>query len=415
MTSMSDVYKVSEQAKGYPINGFVAPGYEPVLEVFKENFLKRDEIGAACAVFRGRTPVVDLWGGYRDKEKTELWQADTMACVHSSTKAIMAIAMAMAASRGYFRLDDTVASHWPEFAQNGKQDITIRQILDHSAGLPVVEELLTLEQLADYEGLGEILARQKTQWEPGTRHGYHGWTIGMYSNEIMRRTDPQGRTVGEFVREEILPFLKEEFYIGLPDAIPDDRIATEIVTSKAMLAAVLSSPLTMLAMMLPARLRKNSLMMDMLNNPAEAGQLDQFGTRELRRIELPGGNGIGTARAMAHIMGVCAAGGEALGISPESIAEFERTHPNTGKHEVDAVMGKRVLFQAGMMKPNSDLASWLARPRCYFHGGGGGNFIFADPDSNSGFGYCNNRMDIGLDFPRSDALIEAMLECELVS
>ena len=79
MASMSEVCKVSEQVKGYPINGLAAPGYEPVLEVFKENFLKRDEIGAACAVFRGRTPVVDLWGGYRDKEKTVLWQADTMA------------------------------------------------------------------------------------------------------------------------------------------------------------------------------------------------------------------------------------------------------------------------------------------------------------------------------------------------
>ena len=110
-------------------------------------------------------------------------------------------------------------------------------------------------------------------------------------------------------------------------------------------------------------------------------------------------------------MGVCAAGGEALGISPESIAEFERTHPNTGKHEIDAVIGERVLFLAGMMKPNSDQASWLARPRCYFHGGAGGNFIFADPDSNCGLGYCNNRMDIHMVFPRSDALIEVMLGC----
>ena len=136
--------------------------------------------------------------------------------------------------------------------------------------------------------------------------------IGVYSNEIMRRTGPQNRTVGEIVLEETLPVLNEEFYIGLPDAIPDDRIATEIVTSKAMLAAVLSSPFMMLAMMLPARLRKNSLMMDMRNDPAEAGKSDKFGTRGLRLIELPGGNGSGSARTAAHTTGICTAGGEAF-------------------------------------------------------------------------------------------------------
>ena len=410
MNAAAELISVTDEVKGAAISGHIAPRFEPVLEIFKENFRKRDEIGAACAVFHGETAVVDLWGGYIDRDKTRPWQADTMACVHSTTKAVMAIAMAMAVSRGYFTLDDTVASHWPEFAQKNKQDITIRQVLDHTAGLPVVDELLTLEQLAEYEGLSEILARQQTQWEPGTRHGYHGWTIGMYANEILRRTDPKGRTVGQFVGEEILPVLNEEFYIGLPDEIPDERIATEIVTGKATLAGIIGSPLIMLSMMLPARFRRNSLMMDMLNNPREAGQLDQFGTRALRRIELPGGNGIGTARALAHMMGVCAAGGDALGIAPESIQEFERAHRDSGKNEVDAVLGEPILFQAGMNKPIKGVP-WFDRSRCYSHAGGGGNFALADPDSGLGFGYCNNRMDIRMGFPRSDALIESMLQC----
>lgn len=412
MTSMSDVYKVSDQVKGYPINGFVSPGFESVLEAFKENFRKRGEVGAACAVFKGDKLLVDLWGGFKDKQKGNPWQADTMACVHSSTKAIAAIAMAMAVARGYFQLDDKVASYWPEFAVNGKQDITIRQILDHSAGLPIVDETLSLDVLADFDALSDILARQKTQWQPGTRHGYHGWTFGMYCNEIMRRTDPQSRTIGRFVREEITQPLNEEFYIGLPDAIADERIANEIVNGRSLLEGIIASPGMMASMFVPQRFRKDSLQNKMLNNPLECGQLDQFKTRALRRIELPGGNGIGTARAMAHVLGVCASSGQALGLAPENFAELEKIHPKTTKGETDAVLlGKPSLFQAGCMKPNPMQPHLIDRPRSYGHLGGGGNLAYADPDSGIGFGYCNNRMGINLGDVRSDRLLEVTLKC----
>ncbi|NIB38144.1 beta-lactamase family protein [Pseudomaricurvus alkylphenolicus] len=406
------MYKVSESVEGYPIAGSILPGFEPVLSAFKENFRKRGEIGAACSAFRGNKLLFDLQGGYKDKNKARRWEYDTMACVHSSTKAITAIAMAMAMSRGYFQLDDRVAAHWPEFAVNGKQDITIRQILNHSAGLPIVNEPLTLDLLADYDTLSEILACQNTQWEPGTRHGYHGWTYGMYCNEIMRRTDPKSRSIGCFVREEINQRLNEEFYIGLPDSISDDRVANEIVNWRTLVEAVSDSPRTAVLGFIPKRFQKQSLQVRMLHNPPEVGDLSAFHSRALRKIELPGGNGIGTARAMAHIMGVCASGGEVLGLAPEILAELEKTHPKTGVDERDAVLeGKTTLFQGGCMKPNSTQQHLINRPRSYFHFGGGGNLAHADPDTGIGFGYCNNRMGVTVGDVRSDRLLEVTLKC----
>ncbi len=181
---------VSEHGKNSPIEGVVAPGFELVAEMFVRNFEQGLEIGSAVAAYRGNEILFDLWGGFKDEERQEPWESDTMACVHSSTKAIAALAIAMALSRGYLELDRPVADYWPEFGVNGKEGITVRQILDHSAGLPIVEEQLGIAIMADLDALSVILARQTPQWEPGTRHGYHGWTIGMYLNEIMRRTDP---------------------------------------------------------------------------------------------------------------------------------------------------------------------------------------------------------------------------------
>ena len=411
MSAAADLLSVSEDVSGASISGVVAAGFEDVLQVFTENFRRRGEVGAACAIYRGDEMLVHLWGGYRDQARTERWNDDTLACVHSTTKAITAVAMAMAVSRGHFSLDDTVVSHWPEFGVHGKQHITIGQILDHSAGLPVVAETLTIEHLADLDGLSEILARQKPQWEPGTRHGYHGWTFGMYANEIMRRTDPEGRSVGQFVAKEISESLGEEFYIGLPDTVPDHRLSEEFTNLRTLLDMLTNKPVSTMGTMLRFLFERDTLQAKMLKNPVELGQFDQFNTRAVRRVEIPAGNGHGTARAMAHIMGACASGGASLGLSGESLAQWESRHPGTGKDEIEAVMGARVLFQAGMMKPNSEHRTLLGRPRCYFHYGSGGHIAFADPDSGLGLGYCNNRILAAVGDRRSNLLVDAMLGC----
>jgi len=406
-----DMVTVSEHVKNSPIEGVVAPGFELVAEMFVRNFEQGLEIGSAVAAYRGDQLLFDLWGGFKDEERQEPWESDTMACVHSSTKAIAALAIAMALSRGNLELDRPVADYWPEFAENGKEGITVRQILDHSAGLPIVEEPINIAIMADLDALSVILAKETPQWEPGTRHGYHGWTIGMYLNEIMRRTDPESRTIGKFVQEEIFDLLNEEFYIGLPDHIDDSRVSGEIMTGRTMWEMFAWSPMVTVSILLPKWMKVDSLGSKMLNNPPELGTVSNFHRRDVRRVEIPGGNGIGTARGMARAMAASLAENNPLQISSEVKAEIETTHPKSGLDELDAVMGAPSLYQMGFSKPTVQSA-YGGRPRTFYAPGAGGNLCLADPDSGVGFGYCLNRFGgNAVSDRRVVALYDSLLKC----
>src|SRR6188472_1153319 len=185
------------------IQGYVSKGFEAVRAAFLDNFLLRKELGAACCVYREGKKVVDLWGGIRNKATGEPWQEDTMVIVRSATKGLAAMTLALAHSRGWLDYDERVAEYWPEFAQAGKRNVTVRQLLGHEAGLPVVDERLDPRILADFDRLAAAIAKQRPAWPPGKRHGYHGVSLGWYEGELIRRVDPEGRTLGRFFREEI--------------------------------------------------------------------------------------------------------------------------------------------------------------------------------------------------------------------
>lgn len=211
--------------KSPAISGFIKPGFEAVREAFVENFERRRELGAACCVYYRGEKAVDLWGGIRDKATGALWEEGTMALVASATKGLAAMAMAIAQSRSLFDYDDRISRHWPEFAQQGKEKITIRQLLAHQAGLYALDVRVGVETESDFDRLAAILARQKPEWAPGTRQAYHAITLGFYESEIIRRTDPRRRSLGRYFHEEIAVPLGLDFYIGLPEEIPNDRIA----------------------------------------------------------------------------------------------------------------------------------------------------------------------------------------------
>ncbi|MCB1023877.1 MAG: beta-lactamase family protein, partial [Acidobacteria bacterium] len=207
------------------IKGFAHPDFENVKEVFERNFEEKLELGASCAIYYRDELVVDLWGGYRDLKRTKEWEKDTIACVFSTTKGFAAICMALVISRGLLDLDAPVSHYWEEFAQAGKQAITVRQLLNHQAGLSAIDEYLTPEKISDPDLMAKILARQKPQWEPGTRHGYHGTSLGFFQNELLRRVDPEHRTISKFLKEEIADKLDSDLFIGLPRDFDEDRIA----------------------------------------------------------------------------------------------------------------------------------------------------------------------------------------------
>ena len=207
------------------VGGGVDEGYGKVADAFRANFAAGREVGAAVAVYRNGVKVVDLWGGYRDGIAKAPWQRDTMVNMFSTTKGVAALAVALAVSKGLFGYDDKIVDHWPEFAQAGKADVTVRQLLGHQAGLCVLKPAPTVRDVADPSRLSAMLAAQKPAWPPGTRHGYHAITLGWYESELIRRTDPAGRTLGRFLADEVAGPLGLDLHIGLPESVRRDRLA----------------------------------------------------------------------------------------------------------------------------------------------------------------------------------------------
>ena len=151
------------------IEGTVERGFEPVRDAFAENFLRRHEVGGACCAYRDGRKLVDLWGGLRNKRTGDPWERDTMVVVHSTTKGLAAMTLAIAHSRGWLDYEERVCAYWPEFAQHGKDRITVRQLLAHQAGLFAIEEPVDRAVVADLDRLAIVLARQKPAWPPGER------------------------------------------------------------------------------------------------------------------------------------------------------------------------------------------------------------------------------------------------------
>src|SRR6476619_2381976 len=208
------------------VEGSVSPGFEAVRDAFTRNFSRRHELGGACCAYVRGEKVVDLWGGIRNKQTGEPWNEDTMVIVYSATKGLAAMTLAIAHSRGWLDYEERVSAYWPEFAQQGKERITVRQLLAHQAGLFAIDEPVDRSVVSDLDRLAVVLARQKPAWEPGTRQAYHALTLGFYEGELLRRIDPRHRTLGQFFQDEIASPLGLDVYIRLPEEIPNARLAT---------------------------------------------------------------------------------------------------------------------------------------------------------------------------------------------
>ena len=270
--------------------GDVDEGYGKLADVFRRNMTSGQEIGAAFAVYRDGKKVVDLWGGYRNGITKEPWQEDTMVLVFSTTKGVSSLAVAVAASRGLISYDAKVADYWPEFAQADKEAITVRQLMSHQAGLPVIDQPLTLGDLAEPAKMSAKIAAQRPAWTPGESHGYHNISLGLYESELIRHADPGGRTLGRFFAEEIARPLGLDFYIGLPASVNRDRVAHLHCWSRAeMLLHLYTLPPPYVAALFNPR----SLSARAVTMPG-ARELRDFNRDELRTVELPAINGIGT-------------------------------------------------------------------------------------------------------------------------
>jgi CubicO group peptidase (beta-lactamase class C family) len=401
---------VAAQALGgraVPLRGSVAPGFEPVREAFARNFSERGEVGAACAVYRRGEPVVDLWGGLRDRASDAPWEEDTLVLVFSTTKGLSAMAMAVAHARALFDLDERVATYWPEFAAAGKERVTIRQLVTHEAGLCAVDEPLTPAVLADLDALAALLARQAPAWEPGTRHGYHAITLGFYEGELLRRVDPAHRSLGRFFRDEVARPLGLDFAIGLPPDAPPERLATVEMFQPWWLLSDLDRDSWRFLLTL---LRRSSLAARAFGNPRVRSPVD-FAAPEYRGVELPAVNGYGVVRDIARAYGALAVGGRDLGLAARTLEELRTPAPPPSGGLRDAVLLVDTCYAFGYLKPSPGFA-FGSSDAAFGTMGAGGSFGFADPDAGLGFAYAMNRMGFHVwSDPREEALRDAVYRC----
>lgn len=379
------------------VRGQVAPGFEEVRVELERNFAERGEIGAAVAAYWRGEKVVDLWGGRRSPESDAPWEEDTMVIVFSTTKGLAALTLAVMNARGWLDYDAPVVRYWPEFGQRGKEAVTVRQLLDHEAGLVWLDEDLSVAQLRDLDALARVLARQKPAWKPGKRRGYHALTLGFYMQELARRADPAHRTLGRIFRDEIAGPLGVDFFIGLPPEIPGERLATTLSfsTGRALRALPSTPPALLLRAMWPwSRLRRSFGVVDL-----------DFSDRRSLEVEIPAGNGVGTARAIARVYSAFAEGGGELGVGAETLARLTAPPTERGK---DVVMGVPSYFSLGLLRPGPEVI-FASSPRAFGAPGAGGSFAFADPDARLGYAYVMNKMNYYmLDDPREKALRDAV-------
>ncbi len=391
------------------INGEVAPGFEPVRDAFQANFNERSDVGAAFSLYKDGVKVVDLWGGVADADTGRPWEQDTLQLVFSTTKGATAACASLLAQRGLLDFDAPVAQYWPEFKAQGKENIPVRWLLSHRAGLPAVDAELTPAQLFAWDPIVEALAAQKPYWEPGTQHGYHAVSYGYLVGELVRRIT--GKTIGTFFAEEIAGPLDAEFYIGLPSS-EEPRVSKLITMELGMNDEQremfknfdLNTLDESVRELVKAFMDPNSLSARALNLSRPA--ID-FNDPAAHAAEIPAAAGICTARGLARFYAGLIGEVDGVRILDDATIETATTEQSVGK---DAILMKETRFGLGFFL-KSEFAPMIG-PRSFGHDGAGGSMGFADPDAGVAFGYVMNKMQVNLSAdPRPLALVEAVKSC----
>jgi CubicO group peptidase (beta-lactamase class C family) len=348
--------------------------------LFAENFSRYGELGAAVSIWHNGKSVLELYGGYRDAQREMPWANDTLVLFWSATKGLGSACLLHVLEECGIGLARKVAEFWPEFAQAGKAEITLAQLLSHQTGLSVLDQAV---ELSDVAGVTRALEQQKPLWPPGTAHGYHARTFGFLLDELMRRID--GRRIAEYWRRIFAEPLGLEIWIGLP---PEEnaRVAT-------IYAARVANPQPKdefyRALATPGTIARRTFA-----SPRGLNAVSAMNKPEIRAQSLVSFGGIGNARSLAKFYAMLANGGSLGGhsfFSETTLAQMTTTLSSG----IDRVFGFPTAFSAGFMKdpPGSERRIFGPSPLAFGHPGAGGSHAFADPENNLAFAYLMNQME----------------------
>ncbi|SDM34191.1 CubicO group peptidase, beta-lactamase class C family [Streptomyces sp. cf386] len=339
--------------------------------------LDAGDTGGSVAVFVDGEPVVDVWGGFADADRTVPWERDTIVNVWSVSKTMTALCALVLADRGELDLAAPVSRYWPEFGAAGKEKVLVRHLLSHTAGLPDWDG--SVEDLYDWPSVTARLAARAPRWEPGTAAGYHSLTQGFLVGEVVRRIT--GRSVGEFLAEEVAGPLGADFHIGLA-AEHDHRVARTIPPTGQGEDYAASAP----------------------GNPegSEAGngvRVRDGNSPAWRRAQIPAASGYGNARSVALVQSLLACGGEVRGERLLSRAGCDRAGEEQFTGD-DRVLGMPMSWGLGYGRFGTT----------YGWGGWGGSLVMIEPDSRLVVAYVTNQMREPAEDTRGMEIVTAAYE-----
>jgi len=378
------------------IEGVCDPRFGEVRDMLAENIAQGREIGASLFVSVEGETVIDLWGGWRDREGTREWDEHTIVNVFSGSKPVTSLAVLMLADRGVIDLDAPVARYWPEFAQNGKEGVLVRHVMSHTAGLPAWLPPFSFAEAQDTEGSTARLAAQAPWWDPGSRGSYHASTFGHLMAELVRRVT--GRPLRDFIADEISGPLGADFYLGLRDD-QFDQVATVYPSSDARKSATVAKDAIPTAEPsieedIARRTRAGSF------SGTLGDELTVFNSAAWRRTDFAGSSGHANAKGMGTIIAALANDGTTGGrqlLSSGTIDQIFREQANG----IDAYYMKPIRWGIGYalapleQKERGPLP--FIRPgnrTCYWYGTGG-SLVLADGERRVAIGYAMNRCQAG--------------------
>ncbi|HEX8279935.1 MAG TPA: serine hydrolase domain-containing protein [Chthoniobacterales bacterium] len=351
--------------------------------LFEENFERFGELGAAISIWRKGEPLLDLHGGFRDARRELPWTAETVVLFWSATKGLGSACLMHVLQEHGIELDRRVAEFWPEFAQAGKGNITLAQLLSHGAGLCALDERVDVQ---DHAAVIGALERQAPLWPPGTKHGYHARTFGFLLDELVRRID--GRTASEYWRAIFAEPMQLEIWIGLPEA--ENARAATVYAAKAGKPPQPEKFYRDLA-------TPGTLVRRTFTSPAGLHAVSGMNAPAVRALPNVSFGGTGTAHALAKFYAMLADGGELNGrryFTPESIAKMSHSLA-AGMDEVFQIP---TAFSTGFMQdpPKTTRRIFGTSRSAFGHPGAGGSHAFADPENGIAFAYVMNQMEQSL-------------------